>query len=391
MYTFDKGPDRRGTNSVKWDNADARFGGKNLLPMWIADMDFAVAPCITEALHKKVDEAVFGYTFLSDRYYDAVVSWMKKRHNFDACKEEIIFTPGVVPGLDFAIRALTEPGDDVLVEVPVYGPFYRMIKKNKCNIIETPLKNDDEYYTFDFEDLEKKITPRTKVFMLCSPHNPSGRVWKREELLQLADICRRHNIYVISDEIHSDLILEGEHIVFASLNDWTATHTVTCTAPSKTFNLASVIDSNIIIKDEELRNKVREMCADAHCSSASCFVEPIVTAAYNEGGAWLDELLEYIRGNRDYVCKFMKENIPEIKVHPMEGTYLAWLNCEALGLHGDDLIAFISNCGVAMNNGSFFGDRWDNYCRMNLACPRDTVVKGCELLKKGFDEWRRSK
>lgn len=389
MFNFDKAPNRKGTNSVKWDNADARFGGKNLLPMWIADMDFAVAPAITEAIHKKADQAVFGYTFLSDAYYDAVIHWMKTRHKFDVQKEEIVFTPGVVPALDFAIQLLTQPGDDVLVEVPVYGPFYKMIAKNGCNIVETPLKNDNEYYTFDFDDLESKITDKTKVFMLCSPHNPSGRVWSREELTKLADICQRHGLYVIADEIHNDLVLEGEHIVFATLNDWTASHTITCTAPSKTFNLASILDSNIIIKDKELREKFAERCASAHVSSANCFVEPVVTAAYNQGAPWLDELLEYIRGNRDFVCDFISKHIPEITVHPMEGTYLAWLNCEKLGLHGDDLVAFISKCGVAMNNGSFFGEKWDGYCRMNLACPRETVVKGCKMLEEGISALRK--
>lgn len=390
MYNFDIVPNRYGTNSTKWDNADKLYGGTNLLPMWIADMDFAVAPPIIEHLKKRVDQAVFGYTFLSDDYYNAVIHWMKTRHKFDVKKEEIVFTPGVVAGLDFAIQALTQPGDDVLVEVPVYGPFYKMIEKNGCHIVETPLKNDNEYYTFDFEDLESKITDKTKVFMLCSPHNPSGRIWKREELLKLADICQKHNLYVISDEIHNDLVLEGEHIVFATLNEWTASHTITCTAPSKTFNLASVIASNIIIKDEAIREKVRALCASCHCSSANCFVEPIVIGAYMESAGWLDELLEYIKVNRDYVCKFIKENIPEITVHPMEGTYLAWLNCEKLGMHGDELKAFISEkCGIAMNNGSFFGEKWDGYCRMNLACTHDTAKKACDMLLKGISTLRK--
>ena len=389
MYNFDIVPDRRGTNSIKWDRT-AQFGSGPMLPMWIADMDFAVAPPIVEAIHKKADQAVFGYTFLSDAYYDAVIHWMKTRHNFDVAKEEILFTPGVVPALDFAIQTLCQPGDDVLVEVPVYGPFYNVIKKNGCNIIETPLNNDNEYYTFDFEDLERKITDKTRVFMLCSPHNPSGRVWKREELEKLADICQRHNLYVISDEIHNDLILEGEHIVFASLNEWTAQHTITCTAPTKTFNLASVLVSNIIIKDAEVRDKIRAMVNSAHCNSSNCFVEPILVAAYTQSAQWLDELLVYIKGNRDYVCDFIQKNIPEIVVHPMEGTYLAWLNCEKLGMHGDELKSFIGDkCGLAMNNGSFFGQAWDGYCRMNLACTRATVEKACAQLLEGIQTLRK--
>lgn len=390
MYNFDVVPNRRGTNSIKWDRADKAYGGENLLPMWIADMDFAVAPPIVEALHKKADEAVFGYTFLSDDYYNAVINWMKSRHNFEVAKEEIVYIPGVVPALDFAVQAFCQPGDDVLVEVPVYGPFYSMIKKNGCNIIETPLKNENEYYTFDFEDLESKITEKTKMFMLCSPHNPSGRVWKREELEQLAAICEKHNLLVVSDEIHNDLIIEGEHIVFATLNEWTANHTITCTAPTKTFNLASVLVSNIIIKDEELRNQFKAKMAAAHTSSASCFVEPVLVAAYNEGAAWVDELMAYVKGNRDYLCDFVAKNLPEITVQPMEGTYLAWLNCEKLGMHGDELKAFIAEkCGLAMNNGSFFGEKWDGYCRMNLACTRETVKKGCELLLEGIKTLRK--
>ena len=390
MYNFDVVPNRRGTNCIKWDRADKSFGGDNLLPMWIADMDFAVAPAIVEALHKKADQAVFGYTFLSDDYYNAVIHWMKTRHNFEVTKDEIVYIPGVVPALDFAVQAFCQPGDDVLVEVPVYGPFYSMIKKNGCNIIETPLKNDNEYYTFDFEDLESKITEKTKMFMLCSPHNPSGRVWKREELEQLAAICEKHNLLVVSDEIHNDLIVEGEHIVFATLNEWTATHTITCTAPTKTFNLASVLVSNIIIKDEALREQFKAKLAAAHISSANCFVEPILVAAYNEGAAWLDELMVYVKGNRDYLCDFIAKNIPEITVQPMEGTYLAWLNCEKLGMHGDELKAFIAQkCGLAMNNGSFFGEKWDGYCRMNLACTHETVKKACELLLEGIKTLRK--
>lgn len=390
MFDFDKVPQRLGTNSVKWDAAEKVFGSKDILPMWIADMDFAVAPAITEALHKKVDQSVFGYTFLSDEYYNAVINWMKTRHNFEVEKDEIVFTPGVVPGLDFALQVLTQPGDDVMVETPVYGPFYSVIKKNGCNTVDVPLVNDNEYYSFDFELLEKSITEKTKAFMLCSPHNPSGRVWKREELLKLADICQRHNIFVISDEIHNDLILEGEHIVFAGLNEWTAQHTITCTAPTKTFNLASVIDSNIIIKNEEIRKQFKEKCSAAHCSSSNCFVEPIVCAAYNEGAQWLDELLVYIKGNRDYLCEFVKKNLPELTVHPMEGTYLAWINCEKLGMHGDELKNYITEkCHLGMNNGSFFGQAWDGYCRMNLACTRATVEEACRRLEKGVSALRK--
>ena len=390
MFDFDKVPQRLGTNSVKWDAAEKVFGSKDILPMWIADMDFAVAPAITEALHKKVDQSVFGYTFLSDEYYNAVINWMKTRHNFEVEKDEIVFTPGVVPGLDFALQVLTQPGDDVMVETPVYGPFYSVIKKNGCSTVDVPLVNDNEYYSFDFELLEKSITEKTKAFMLCSPHNPSGRVWKREELLKLADICQRHNIFVISDEIHNDLILEGEHIVFAGLNEWTAQHTITCTAPTKTFNLASVIDSNIIIKNEEIRKQFKEKCSAAHCSSSNCFVEPIVCAAYNEGAQWLDELLVYIKGNRDYLCDFVKKNLPELTVHPMEGTYLAWLNCEKLGMRGDELKNYITEkCGLGMNNGSFFGQAWDGYCRMNLACTRATVEEACRRLEMGVSALRK--
>lgn len=389
MFNFDVVPNRRGTNSIKWDRM-SQFGGDNLLPMWIADMDFAVAPAIVEAVHKKADQAVFGYTFLSDEYYNAVIHWMNTRHNFPVEKEEIVFVPGVVPGLDFAIQALCQPGDDVLTEVPVYGPFYRMIQKNGCNIVETALVNDNEYYTFDFEELESKITDKTKVFMLCSPHNPSGRVWKREELEKLAAICEKHNIFVVSDEIHNDLIVEGEHTVFATINEWTAQHTITCTAPTKTFNLASVLVSNLIVKNKEVREKLQALISGAHCNSSNCFVEPILTAAYNEGAPWLDELMVYIKGNRDYLCDFIAKNIPEIVVQPMEGTYLAWLNCEKLGMHGDELKTFIAEkCGLAMNNGSFFGEKWDGYCRMNLACTRETVMKACELLLEGIKTLRK--
>ncbi len=390
MYDFDHAVERRNTNSVKWDQNALRFKGSDPIPMWIADMDFRAPAPITDAIRKMADQAAYGYTFLSDAYYDAVIGWQKRRHHFDVQKEDIIFMPGVNAGIDFAIQALAKPGDDILVEVPVYGPFYRMITKNGCNIVETELINKDEYYTFDFADLESKITDKTKAFLLCSPHNPSGRVWTREELLELAAICEKHDLPVICDEIHNDLIVGHEHTTFATLNEWTAMHTVTCTAPTKTFNLASVLVSNIIIKDHELCEKVRKITADHHCNSSSCFAGPVATAAYNECEGWLDELLPYIRGNRDYLVDFIRKNIPEIVIHPMEGTYLAWLNCEALGMHGDELKDFMSEtCGLAMNNGSFFGAKWDAYCRMNLACPRSTVIEACKRLEAGIKTLRK--
>ncbi len=384
MFNFDKAPSRYGTNSVKWDqNTD-----KELLPMWIADMEFPVPPSITEELQKKVNHGIYGYTFLSDRYYDAVTYWMKSRHGWAVEKEHIVYCENVVVALIMAVRAICKPGDDILCERPVYGPFYSVIKDNGCNMIETNLQDDSGYYTFDFEDFEKKITPKTTAFMLCSPHNPSGRVWSREELLKIAEICQRHNVKVICDEIHADFILEGKHTVFAGLNEWTEMNTITCTAPSKTFNLAAVRVANMIVKNPEIKEKLELELKNAHMG-ANCFVEPCLVGAYMGGAPWLEELLAYIKKNRDYMVSFIKERVPELKAWSMEGTYLLWLNCEALNMDGDQLKEFFEKeCRIQLTGGAFFGADWYAWERVNLACPMDMVIDACSRIETGMKAWR---
>ena len=280
-YDFDRIAQRRGTSSVKWDYADASFNGTDLLPMWIADMDFEVAPGIIDCLSAKMDQKVFGYGALSADYYDAVISWMKRRHDFDVKKEWICYTPGVVTALNFAVQALTEVGDEVIVPTPVYGPFYRAVCDNDRVLVKSSLENNGGYYTFDFEDLESKITSRTRALILCSPHNPVGRVWKREELERLSALCLEYGIYIISDEIHNDLIFEGPHTVLANISTEMAENCVICTAPSKSFNIAGIQASNIIIANDQMREKFKAVIQKNHAYSPNSFVEAAVIGAYN--------------------------------------------------------------------------------------------------------------
>ncbi len=292
MYDFDKVYNRRGTECVKWDV----FKNDELLPMWIADMDFEAPAPIYNAFINRANHHIYAYSRLSERYYEAVINWMQRRHNFHVEKDWIVFTPGVVVALTLGVQAVTEPGDEVMILSPVYGPFRGATTACGRNLVESPLVNSNGFYTIDFEDMEKRITPKTKAFMLCSPHNPVGRVWTREELQGIVDFCLKHNLYLIADEIHNDLIFQ-EHFVINTLSDELAERTILCTAPSKTFNLAGLQASNIIIKNEELRNRFKALLDKLHIGSANAFVDSVVIAAYTECDQWLDELNVYIKSN----------------------------------------------------------------------------------------------
>lgn len=382
-FDFDHGMDRRGTCSVKWDAADKVFQGGNLLPMWIADMDFSAAPGILEQLRKRVDQGVFGYGFLSPAYYEAVMGWMARRHKCDVKKEWIVFSAGVVAALNYAVQAVTEPGDEILVQTPVYGPFYHAVTDWRRKLVKCPLHRDGLYYTFDFEEMERRVTPGTKALMLCSPHNPVGRVWSRGELEALAAFCLRHDLVVIADEIHNDLVFQ-EHTMFLNVSPEIAQRTILCTAPSKTFNLAGMQASNIIIPNEELRQKYRAVVTRNHASSANAFAQAAVIGAYGHSEAWLDALLPYLEGNMDLFCSVVASEIPKLKVRKPEGTYLAWVDCSGLRLDPDALKRFfVEKCALALSAGDGFGGEGRDFARFNLACPRSTVEECLRRLKEG--------
>lgn len=384
MYCFDKAIDRTGTNCVKWDLV-SKQGFADVLPMWVADMDFEVSPHIIEEMQKVLNQKVFGYQYTTDEYKDVIVSWMANRHNYHIEKEWICYTPNVVAGLCMSVQAISEPGDEIIIQTPVYGPFYTSIKDNGRVIVESPLKNDNGYYTMDFEDFESKITEKTKAVILCNPHNPCGRVWTREELQTLADICMKHDLYIISDDIHGDLVYKGhEHTVIASLSEAIADKCIVCTAPSKTFNLAGMQIAHCIVKNEALRKKFLEPLGKLHLGSGNSFEEAMVIGAYKYSKQWLDELLEYLEGNMDYFVSFMQKELPQLTVHKPEGTYLMWIDCRALGMNQDELDKFVhEHCKLYVNSGTFFGDEGEGFIRMNLACPRATVEEGLKRLKAG--------
>lgn len=375
MYHFDREYDRRGTDCVKWDSYP-----NDLLPMWVADMDFEAPAPIYEAFEKRAAHHVYAYSILSDKYYQAIADWMKRRHDYEIEKDWIVFTPGVVVALTLAVQTVTKLGDEVMILSPVYGPFRGSITACGRKLLESPMKNNDGYYTIDFEDMERRITPNTKAFMLCSPHNPVGRVWNREELEQIAQFCLKHDLYLIADEIHNDLVFK-DHIMMNKISAELAERTILCTAPSKTFNLAGLQASSIIIKNKELREKFLELREGLHVHNANAFVDPVVTAAYTQCDEWLDELIAYIKGNMEYFVEQIN-SISPLKVHMPEGTYLAWVDCRGLNMSDKELVEFFEKkCGLVFNEGTSFGDTGSGFVRVNVACPRSYVEEAVRRIR----------
>ena len=383
MYHFDEGIERRGTNCVKWDSP---FVTPDIMAMWIADMDFEIAPAITESLQKIAGQGAFGYQFLSDQYYEAVISWMKRRHGLELKREEIFYVPNVVLGMSLAVQAVSEIGDEIIIMTPVYGPFFKVTDDNDRVLVESPMKNADGYYTMDLEDFESRITEKTKAVIFCNPHNPSGRVWTREELQAFADICVKHDLYIISDDIHSELISEGyEHTFISSLSEEIRDRCIVCTSPSKAFNLASIHVANCFIFNEALREKYRAVSERSHAAENNAFAEAALAAAYNDSEEWLTELNRYIDGNLEYFTDYIKREIPSLTVRKPEGTYLVWVDFRRTGIPSDKLHDYLlEECHIAANDGNFFGKLGDGFARFNLACPRSTVVKALEILKEKF-------
>lgn len=387
MYDFNKIINRKNMDSVKWDVADKAFQGENLIPMWIADMDFEVAPAIVEKMKEKLEQSIFGYGTLSQEYYEAVISWMKRRHDFEVEKDWICYTPGIVSALNFSVEAVTKVGDEVMVITPVYGPFFHAIEDQGRIAVKVPLKNKDGYYTFDFEKMESMVSEKTKAIMLCSPHNPVGRVWDKEELEEFSKFCIRHNLVVIDDEIHHDLVYEKKHTVLGNISEEIFQRSIICTAPSKTFNIAGLQVSNIIIKNEELRNKFRNIVGKHHAFSSNSFASSALIGAYNHSEYWLDELLKYLKGNIDYFVDYIQENIPQLKVQKPEGTYLVWVDCKELGMNQEDTKRFfIEKCKVALNDGTGFGEEGAYYQRFNLACSRILIKQVLENIKTSIED-----
>ena len=388
-YDFDIIIDRKNTNSIKYDFAREKLMPKDILPLWVADMDFKTAPAIINRLKNTVEYGIYGYSDSKEDYYIAVSNWYEKHFGYKIKKSWIVKTPGVVFAIAMVIRALTNVGDGVLIQNPVYYPFSDVIRENERVLVNNSLVRNGNKYEIDFKDFERKIIENNvKLFILCSPHNPVGRVWKKWELKKLGDICIKHNVYVLSDEIHSDFVYPGyKHTMFNTLSEAYEKISITCTAPSKSFNLAGLQISNIIIPNIEIRKKIKKEIAKVGYSSVGIMGIVACQAAYEEGEEWLNELKQYIYSNLGYLRNYLEDNIPEIELVEPEGTYLVWLDCSKLGISGKKLEEFIIHkAGLWLDVGYIFGKEGDNYIRVNIACPKSILDKALNRLEKAVRE-----
>ena len=377
-YNFDTPVRRRGTACVKWDENEE----DGIIPMWVADMDFQTAPAIVEALRRRVEHGVFGYNIVPDSYYEAVQSWFRRRHGWEIERDWIQYTTGVVPALSVIVKAFTEPGDRVILQTPVYNCFFSSVRNNGCEVAGSPLRSFSSplRYEMDFDDLEAKASdPRAKLLILCNPHNPVGRVWTREELQRVADICRRHGVIVASDEIHNELTFRGQRYVpFGTVDMENA---IVCTSPSKSFNTAGLQISNIVCAHPEWREKIDRAININEVCDVNPFGIVALQAAYNESEEWLDQLCEYIWQNYQALCEFFGKELPQLPVTQLEGTYLVWVDIRATGLSSDALTDRLLKEGkVQVNSSTMYGA--EGFIRLNIACPRSQMMEGLERIRK---------
>ncbi|MDM5309433.1 MalY/PatB family protein [Peribacillus frigoritolerans] len=374
-YNFDQVICRLGTDCEKWDDRKNQFGVEDVTPMWVADMDFQSPNPVIEALRQRAEHGVFGYGLRSDSYFESIVNWLNRRHQWSVKKEWITHSPGVIPALSLSIQSFTKQGDKIIIQPPVYHHFARVIQAAGREVVTNPLVLKNGHYSIDFEDLEAKIDEKVKMFILCSPHNPVGRVWSKDELTRLGQICRKHKILVVADEIHCDFVYHTHtHIPFASISEEFANHSITCIAPSKTFNLMGVQTSSIIIPNRQLRDRFNQELHTLSIGSPNIFGAVALEAAYRYGEEWLDQVLDYLQGNLEYSLSYFRKNIPEINVIQPEGTYLVWLDCRELRFSDKELNEFmLQSARVAMNQGQIFGKEGEGFMRLNIACPRSML------------------
>lgn len=379
-FDFDTVINRRGTNSYKWDIVKE----EDVIPLWVADMDFKAAPAILEALKKRVEHGVFGYTLVPDSYYEAIINWFARRHNWQIDRLWIIYTTGVVPAVSCAIKALTLPGEKVLIQTPDYNCFFSSIKNNGCEVAENELVRRGDSYEVDFEDFERQCADeKTTVFLLCNPHNPAGRVWTKEELERMNDICLAHGVRVISDEIHCELVMPGHRFTpFAAISDACRDNSVVLNSPTKAFNIAGLQIANIICADPAMRRRIDRAVNINEVCDVNPFGVVALQAAYNESEEWLDSLNHYIWGNYLALKEFIAKELPRLEVTRLEGTYLAWVDIKATGLTSDEAYGKLMKEGrVYVNSGTMYGRRaGEGYLRINLACPRATLLEGMKRM-----------
>lgn len=379
-YNFDEIVNRRGTNCVKWDveNEDG------IIPMWVADMDFPAAPAIRKAVEARAKHGVYGYTIVPDSYYRAITSWFKRRHGWTIDKEWIIYTTGVIPAISAAIKALTMPGEQVLIQTPVYNCFFSSIKNQGCQILENPLKRNGNSYVVDWDDFERKCADeKTTVFLLCNPHNPSGRVWTKAELARMNEICLRHRVAVVSDEIHCELIMPGNKFTpFAAVNEDCKTNGVTLNSPTKNFNIAGLQIANIVCANPVWRRRIDRAINIFEVCDVNPFGPVALEAAYNDSENWMDELNEYLFANYQLLCDTFAKELPQYEVMRLEGTYLVWVDVRPSGLTSDEVTEKLLKEGrVQVNSGTMYGQTTgEGYVRINIACPRATLIEGLKRM-----------
>jgi cystathionine beta-lyase len=380
LYNFDTCPDRTGYGSLKWD----KYKGRDILPLWVADMDFVTAPEIVDSLQQRLDHGIFGYTIPHEAPITAVIDYLDRAHGYSARASWLNFLPGLVPAINLCCHAFTEPGDSIMTATPVYPPFISAPDYANRELIKVPLcLNGNDQWTLDIDAMEAAVKPHTKIFVLCSPHNPVGRVFTREELIAIGTFCERHDLILISDEIHCDLVFDdnAKHLVTASLSPEIAARTVTLMAPSKTYNLPGLACAFSIIEDSKLRAQFQKTIRGI-ITEVNCFGYAGCAAAYNHGEAWRQQLLTYLRGNYNLLYTFIKEELPEVTFRPMESTYLAWFNVAKLGL--DNPTKFFEDHGVGLTDGGPFGG--EQHVRLNFGCPQSRLVEGLEKMKAALDQ-----
>ena len=386
-YNFDEIVQRKHTDCLKYDNVKEIFGTEEILPMWIADMDFKTPDFIVEAIRKRLDHELLGYTYCCKRWRPAIQSWVSRHYNWSIEPEEIGFVGGIVPAISFALQCFTKAGDKVLIQPPVYHPYHHVTHDLERTLVLSPLKLVDGQFAIDFADFEEKIKG-CKVFLLCNPHNPGGRVWTREELERMCEICVKNGVLVISDEIHCDMALKGyRHIPFASINEDAKNNCITLMAASKTFNIAGLKSSYHIIQNEEIRNRYNAFLRKSELDTAHVFATGPVATAYEGGDEWLAQMLEYVEGNIDFMEQYLKEKMPKMGMIRPQASDLVFLDARGLGLPHDRLVEFfIREAKVGMNDGAMFGEEGSGYMRMNLGCPRSVLEKALNQIKMAYDK-----
>lgn len=388
QYNFDQVIDRKGTDCIKVDLLEERFGKQDLTALWVADMDFSTPDFIVNAIRKRCEHEIFGYTYASPEYYNSIIEWVQYKHNWQLKKEWLTYIPGIVKGIGFVIQCFTQPGDKVIIQPPVYHPFRLVPQQMKREVVNNPLKLVNGQYEMDFEQLESVIDEKCKVLILCSPHNPAGIVWPKDTLIKLAEICKRHNILVISDEIHAEMAYpQFKHHPFPTVSPEAAACSITFMAPSKTFNIAGIVTSYAIVPDDKLRSEFYHFLEAGELSDGTIFAYTATTAAYTYGAEWLQQMRTYVMENVRTIDIFFKTYIPKIKVFQPQASFLVWLDCRDLNLTQNELVyLFKDKAGLALNDGKMFGPGGEGFMRMNVGCSRVILEQALNALKEAIDK-----